>query len=61
MPFDDKFKEGARANDAVDRLREVKAKLKEEEERRERQTDAIVKGVLLALVAIIVGYAIVKL
>ena len=61
MSFDEKFKEGARANDAVDRLREVKVRLKEEQERRERLIGDIFRYAILAIVAGIVVYAVIKL
>jgi hypothetical protein len=37
MPFDEKFKEGAQANDAVDRLRELKTRLEIERANKERR------------------------
>jgi hypothetical protein len=39
MTFDEKFKEGAKANDAVDLLREVKMRLENEQNHQERQND----------------------
>lgn len=61
MTFDEKFKEGARANDAVDRLREVKMQLEDEKRRKARQRDLAVRLSLLVLIASIIGYAILRL
>lgn len=61
MPFDQHLKDWARANDSVDRLREVQERLKLEQARRERTHDLRVRFWLLAIIVVIVAYAIVKL
>ena len=61
MDFDEKFREGARTNDAVDRLREVKVRLENEQDLKERQCDWAVQFSLLVLIAMIIGYAILRL
>jgi hypothetical protein len=61
MTFDEKFKEGARANDVVDRLREVKMQWEDEKRRKARQHDLAVRLSLLVLIASIIGYAILRL
>jgi hypothetical protein len=61
MTFDEKFKEGARASDAVDRLREVKMQLENEQDQKEQQHDWAVRFSLLVLIALIIGYAILRL
>lgn len=61
MSFDDKFKEGARANDAVDRLRELKVRLKGEQERRQHIRGEIVRYTLLAVIAAAVVLAYIRL
>ena len=61
MTFDKNIKEGATANDAVDRLREVKMRLENEQDHKERQHDWAVRFSLLVLIAMIIGYAIFRL
>ena len=61
MTFDEKFKEGARANDAVDRLRELKTRLQNEQDHKERQHDSAVRFLLLVLIAMFIAYAILQL
>jgi hypothetical protein len=56
-----KLKEEARANDAVDRLREVKEQLERERHRKEQQHDQAMRFALLVLIASIIGYAILRL
>lgn len=60
MTFDEKFKERAQANDAVDRLRELKERLQEDQVRRERQCDLALRLGLTGLIILVVGYALVR-
>lgn len=61
MSFDQKLKESARANDAVDRLRELRERQEIEQASRERTHDLLVRFWLLVVIALIVAYAIVQL
>jgi cytochrome b subunit of formate dehydrogenase len=61
MSFDKKFKEMARACDAVDRLREVKSSLEDEAKTRQQRYDLGMRLVLLFLIATIVVFAILRL
>lgn len=55
--FDPKFKERAKAHDAVDRLREIAADLEAEQQAKERRRDYAVRAVLVILLAVVVVFA----
>lgn len=61
LSFEAKFKEGARAADSVDRLRNLQLRLEQEKKQKERRRDLITRGALISLIAMIVSYAISKL
>ena len=61
MAFDPKVKELARAHDAVDRLRDVKDRMRKEDQERASVVDGLVRGAILGLTAYIVWLAVLKL
>ena len=61
MAFDPKVKELARAHDAVDRLRDVKDRMRKEDQERASVIDGLVRGAILGLTAYIVWLAVLKL
>ena len=61
MAFDPKVKELARAHDAVDRLRDVKDRMRKEDQERASLVDGLVRGAILGLTAYIVWLAVLKL
>ena len=61
MAFDPKVKELARAHDAVDRLRDVKERMRKEDQERASVVDGLVRGAILGLTAYIVWLAVLKL
>lgn len=61
MAFDPKVKELARAHDAVDRLRDVKERMRREDQERANVVDGLVRGAILGLTAYIVWLAVLKL
>lgn len=61
MAFDPKIKELARAHDAVDRLRDVKERMRREDQERASVVDGLVRGALLGLIAYILWLAFLKL
>lgn len=61
MTFDPKLKELARAQDAVDRLREVDRKIREDNSRREARRDAVIRLVILSLTGAILAVSVRKL
>ncbi len=61
MAFDPKLKELARAHDAVDRLKDVEARIQQDEEDRAKLHDAIVRGAILGLLAVVIIIAVYKL
>lgn len=61
MSFDERTRELARAHDAVDRLRELQRQLAERREYAERRRDYAVRGVMLAVVFVVVFAAFMRL
>ena len=57
MEFDRETKELGRAHDAVDRLREIQQMLGKRQEFRTKLIDRVVRGVLLAILIVVIVYA----
>lgn len=59
--MNDGLRELARANDTIDRLREVKLSLEQDARRRERLNDLVMRSVLLLLIAGVLALAVYNL
>ena len=57
MAFDPETKELARAHDAVDRLADIRNRIKEKREEGSKLHDVIIRGSILVLLAYVLGYA----
>ena len=61
MMHDNKFKETARATDAVGRLEAVRERIIEDQRQQEKLRDLVIRGALTIVLIFIVGLAVIKL
>lgn len=61
MTFDPRFKETARAHDAVDRLREVGERVANDVQRTADRRDVLIRAVITAVIASVVIIAVKRL
>ena len=57
MVFDQQTKDLARAHDAVDQLREVQLRIRDDEDSRQSVHDAIIRGAIVGLTVYLVVFA----
>ncbi len=61
MIHDSKFKETARARDAVGRLEAVRERILEDQKKQETFRDLVIRGAIMIVLIFIIGLAVIKL